>query len=152
MRLRFFVLVLLLLIALAGCSRDPNEPELIPVVGTVTLDNGPLASAVVTFIPINETPGKGAVGQTDGGGRYQLKSPDGKKGLPAGEYKVIVSKLVLKDGSDYIPEPGVAPIDSPGREKLPATYSEAEHSVLKKTVSPGSGPIDFPLRSDGRAR
>jgi hypothetical protein len=135
---------LLLVLLLAGCGKDANEPELVPVAGTVTLNGAPLAGATVSFIPLDETHGSGAEGRTDKEGKYRLKYRTGREGAPAGEYKVAIIKYVLPDGSDAPPD--VPPADSPGRPLLPPAYSDPEQTTLKKTVAPGGGPIDFDLQ------
>ncbi|MDZ7616596.1 MAG: carboxypeptidase-like regulatory domain-containing protein [Patescibacteria group bacterium] len=146
-RLRFvwFMMAVLVLVA-AGCGgRKSNMPPLMPVEGLVTLDGRPLAEAGVQFHPVGDTRGRGAAANTDAEGRYSLISPDGSKGVPVGEYKVVISKLVMPDGSLYSAADGVAPMDSPAREAVPVRYSDFERSILTAEVPEGGRAIDFGL-------
>jgi hypothetical protein len=132
---------------LAGCAgRDPNLPKLEPVSGTVTLDGRPLASASVVFVPIGKTRGTVAVGTTGPDGKYELKSR-GEPGVPAGEHRVVVSKLVMPDGSDFPANAEVPPIESNAQEMLPPQYSDYENSTLKQTVPEGGATINIALTS-----
>ncbi len=148
-RLRVFWLMMPVLVLLAaGCgSRKSNMPPLVPVEGVVILDGKPLAEANVQFHPVGNTQGRGAAANTDADGRYSLISPDGSKGAPVGDYKVVVSKLVMPDGSLFSAAEGVAPMDSPAREAVPARYNDYERTVLTAKVPDGGGTVDFPLTS-----
>lgn len=67
--------VLALLVAAAGCSRGP---EMITVVGTVTLDGDPLQSGSVIFSPKAGAVNDAASGQIIDG-KYQLDCVPGEK-------------------------------------------------------------------------
>jgi hypothetical protein len=118
---------LLLVIALwtwSGCGQD-DRPELGSVQGVVTLDNQPLAEAVVQFDPGTV---RGSKGMTDAGGRYELLYIRNLKGAAVGEHTVrITTQTETKP------------------EILPARYHS--QTTLKKTVNPGCNEIDFPLTS-----
>jgi len=135
------------LVALAcGCSK--SDPSLVPVTGTVTLNDQPLANATVTFIPKDGTPGFGGVGRTDAAGKYTLKgSRDDAPGIPAGEYRVVIGKRLMPDGSEVPANDNTPPMNSPAKESVPAAYSSLAATTLSATVQPGGGPIDFPLRA-----
>ncbi len=137
-----------LLFACGGCGgRDPSLPPLVPVEGTVTLNGTPLADANVQFHPMGNTLGRGAAAVTNAEGRYSLIAPDGSDGAPVGEYRVVIGKLVMPDGSLFTPTDDVAPMDSPARELLPEYYSMFERSTLTATVPEGGGSVDFQLTS-----
>ena len=82
------------LLALAGCSGDPgataNTGTYYPVSGQVLLPDGkPLSGGKVVFLP------KGGENATSSGevgpdGKFSLKPPGGKEGLPPGQYKVRI--------------------------------------------------------------
>lgn len=133
-----------LLLVLGGC-KDSDTGDLVPVTGTVTLDNKELANAVVRFDPTGETKGQGGIGVTDASGKFVLKQRNGKEGVPPGTYKVIISKLVMPDGSDAPPDATTA--DSKARELLLPRYSDAQASKIETTVTPGSMHLKFTLRS-----
>ena len=139
----------LFLVAVAGCGvSNPNLPEVVPVSGAVTLDGAPAAGVNVTFIPIGSTAGGASYGATDAGGKYELKSNDGRPGAVVGEFKVVCSKWVMPDGSDYVGVPGgPSPMKAGAKELLPAKYSEEYQTALKATVPPGGGTIDLEVTS-----
>ena len=134
------------LLALAGgCGK--SDPSLVPVTGTVTLNDQPLANATVTFIPKDGTPGFGGVGRTDAAGKYALKgSRDDAAGVPPGEYRVVVSKRLMPDGTEVPANDNTPPMNSPARESLPEAYSSMSLSTLSATVRPGAGPMDFAMK------
>ena len=130
---------------LGGCGQ--TDPSLVPVTGTVTVNERPLANATVTFIPKDVTPGFGGTGKTDGSGKYTLLgSRDNAPAIPPGEYRVAVSKRLMPDGSEVPANENTPPMMSPARESLPVGYSNPATTQLTATVKPGGGPIDFPLK------
>jgi len=140
--------LLALAVIVLGCGKDPNLPPLVPVTGTVTLDGKPLDSATVTFIPVGKTRGNGAMGYTDEEGKYQLATHRGDRGAPVGEYRVVLNKMVMPDGTPYSAESGLAPMDSPAREILPPRFSDQMQTKLKATVPEGGGQVDLALTSE----
>ena len=137
---------LCLMFVVAGCGGNVSDlPKLMPVGGTVTLDGKPLANAMIAFVPSGSTRGTGANGRTDTVGKYELATRSGEKGAPAGEYRVVVTKLVMPDGTDFPANSAVAPINSPAKQILPAKYSMAGQTVLRAKVGEGGTVIDFPL-------
>ena len=137
---------LLLAVVLSGCGGvSDSRPPVMPVKGTVLLDGKPLSGAMISFIPIGETRGAGGGARTDTAGRYELTSAHGDKGAPLGQYKVIVSKSVMPDGSDYHVESMPPPIQSTVRQILPSKYTNPSSTVLKATIRDGVNTIDLPL-------
>ena len=134
------------LVALAcGCSK--TDPSLVPVTGTVTMNDQPLANATVTFIPKGGTPGFGGVGKTDAAGKYTLKgSRDDAPGIPPGEYRVVISKRLMPDGSEVPANDNTPPMNSPAKESLPDAYSSMASNRLSATVVAGGAAIDFSLK------
>lgn len=147
-RRAFRGILCVVLAAVAGCSgRDSSLPQLVPVEGIVTLDDAPLSSAMITFFPVGETRGRGAVGYTNDQGHYKLEAPDGRPGVPVGEYRVTIIKLEMPDGSDFPANSDVAPMDSPARQILDDQYSDDRHTILAETVPEGGAKINFELKS-----
>ena len=138
--------IVLLLLTTNGC-RDANVPELVPVGGTVTRDGEPLSGALVEFLPLGDIPGNGGGGRTSAAGRYQLQTGQGHHGIPAGEYKVVIIKLVMPDGSDFPTDSDVPPIESAARQVLPARYSERDLTELRANVAAETQTHDFALES-----
>jgi hypothetical protein len=100
---------------------------------------------MVSFIPQGNTSGNGGTGVADKTGKYEIATPQGKKGLPPGQYKVIVSYRRNKDGT--APDPNVPPIESSAIEVLPLKYSDREKTELSATVGNEAKPHDFKLQT-----
>ena len=116
----------------AGCTASPPGPA---VEGVVTLDGKPLAGANVQLVPQGETSGQTGFGKTDAAGKFAIASADGKqRGAAPGDYKVVISKHVKPDGTDYVPKPDEDPMLANYKELLPAVYSNPEQTKLKATV------------------
>lgn len=133
--------VWLLLLALAGCGGS----EVVVTTGTVTQDGKPLANALIAFLPEGDTLGNGGAAKTGPDGKYTLVPSQGGKGLPPGQYKVTISRLLRPDGSE--PDPNTPPIRSDARETLPAIYSNRDETTLKATVSKDARVHDFALQA-----
>lgn len=138
----FWTVAGLALLAAAGCT-DPYP--LAPVSGRVKLDGKPLPDARVGFEPIRKTvkqmdAGPGSYDLTDGEGRFELKSLDGKSGAVIGEHRVWISTYEGKEG----PNGSVITI---APEKVPPRYNS--ESELTFTVPPeGTDQADFDLTSE----
>jgi len=133
-------------ILVTGCGQQASNPDLVPVSGTVHLVGQPLAGASVTFIAVGATPGEGATGITDEAGRYELAHFRAGKGAMPGEYKVVISKRVMSDGSP-IPAGTLSIAELSTREVLPPRYSDYNNSQLKATVIKDNPPIDLQVTS-----
>ena len=150
--MRNLTLLCLTLLAVAGGCKPP-PPNTIPVSGTVTIDGQPLVGANVSFFPQGETTGRGGMGQTDEQGRFTVHLHDnqstkqGPAGLFAGQYKVIISKLVNPDGTPFIASEDVAPIDSNAKDLVPEAYSNYDLSKLTADVQPPEKKLTFDLQS-----
>ena len=135
------VLILGLAGACAGCGGLPA------VRGVVTLDNDPVANAVVIFHPQFEN-GKQASARTDDRGRFDLNTYEVGKGAAPGEYKVTVFKSV--DADKQAPGTKDPPLPGPGgtrpQSALPAIYADVSSTTLRVTV-PTSGDVRLELFS-----
>ena len=74
------------------------------------------------------------------------------KGAAAGSYRVVISKLVTPDGSDFTPDPNSGPMDTGGfKELLPATYTDTLQTTLTADIPDGgTSTLEFKLKSKGR--
>ena len=137
--------VVLLLLHTSGCGS--KGPLRVPVTGTVTLDGSELNAAVLEFIPTGRVAGSGGTGRTGRDGRYEITTWQGKEGLPPGEYRVMIEKRVMPDGSDF-PFDGDQWPDAQGlRQVLPKKYASRKDTVLKTTVTEEEAQYDFALNS-----
>jgi hypothetical protein len=131
------------LLALAvGCGG--GDPNLLPVGGTITLNGTALSGATVTFIPKDGTPGFGGVGKTDAAGKYTLLGArDNARGVLPGEYRVVISKRLMPDGSEVPANDRTPMMNSPAKESLPDAYSSMTATRQTAKVAAGAGPFDF---------
>ena len=131
---------------IVGCKAALAGPA---VEGGVTLDGKPLANASVQFIPQGENRGQTGFGKTDAAGKFTIGPAGGKqRGAAPGEYKVVISKHVKPDGTDYVPKPDEDPMLGNHKELLPAAYSDAEKSILTANVpDTGTKSLEFKLNT-----
>lgn len=133
-------LSLLLMLFLAGCG---GGPPLYPVSGTVTLHGKAQEGADVRFQPVGDTPGNGGMGITDEAGSFEIVAANKRKGLPAGTYKVVISRMRRPDGSK--PDPKVPLIESDAKETIPEPYSSRRDTPLKATIGTEGTVVEFSL-------
>ena len=120
----------------AGCGAG-----LVPVEGTVLLEDQPLADAQVLFLP--KAGGRPATGKTNAEGQFTLTTNKPDDGVKPGEYQVAVTALKVlyvrpTDGSEF------------GEQKVwiaPERYSKPNESGLAATISTSSHTPTFELQS-----
>jgi hypothetical protein len=145
--IRIHCAICLLLAALVGCGASSELP-LVPVTGTVLLDDKPLGGAMLMFIPTGETRGQGGAARTDASGRFEVKTPDGKfPGAVVGSYQVVINKFVNADGTDFVPNDEIGPMDAGYTEVLPPNYSDLSQTELTATVPEEGRDLEFKLQS-----
>lgn len=160
--LRVATLIGMAILVAAGCSDGASGPkmptfegEVIAVAGIVTLDGTPIEDAAVTFTYDGQAPPGfiNGTGKTDSTGKYALQSGN-KMGVPAGRYKVTVSKLATKDGKPFS-EDAAAGLDFEQarmsgviRESLPARFSDMMATKLSATITSGQkDAVNFDLKT-----
>ena len=134
-----------LLLSAPGCGNSGAGPETFPVTGVVTLEGQPVGGATLQFVASADEAGAGAGGQaqTAADGAFTVESTFDKGkttqvGLPAGVYKVTVTKLEAPAGARSL--------DHPPKNTLPPKYAMAESTTLSATVTAdGENKFDFPL-------
>jgi hypothetical protein len=93
MMLRSGLMLCAVIAGAGGCGG--GGPTYAPVSGTVTLDGKPYGDAVVVFLPKatpgNPNPGRSSAGETDGKGKFELKTDDLKRGAVVGKHLVKIS-------------------------------------------------------------
>jgi hypothetical protein len=125
-----------------GCG---SSDGLVPVAGVVQFDGAPLDRTAVTFLPTSPAAGPGGMAITDASGRFVVHSPQGKRGMAAGTYKVTVSR---REPKTPVTE-GSAVIDSDLVEQVPAKYSDPEKTELTATIGArGDGALRFELSGE----
>jgi len=138
------ILSLGLLVVALGCGGGMK-----PVEGIVKLDGQPLQGATVVFVPDGS---KGDIlnGFTDASGKFSLLTK-GKTGAPAGNYKVVVTKVAtsmqpMKPGEDAIKTMAKGPSKDSGAE-VPSKYGTADKTPIKVTLPPSESPVKIDLSS-----
>jgi hypothetical protein len=143
-RIRVVSACAILLGTLTGCGA-----KLVPVSGTVTLDDRPLANATVMFLH-EDAGGRDAHGVTNENGGFALSTLRPGDGAFPGSYKITVH---YSDPSKAVPS-GATPADAQkARPKvtrpsvvLPAIYTDADKTTLKHRV-PEDGAVSLKLQS-----
>lgn len=127
------LVVIAVAIAATGCAQKSSGPPTVPVTGKVTLDNAPVAQAVVSLTPaVDAGGGVPAQTTTNDAGEFEVYSTfdQGKTteaGMVPGEYAVTVIKL------ESIP--AQAQLTKAPKNLLPKQYESAASSGLKATIS-----------------
>lgn len=125
-----------MLIGLAGCG---GGTETASVSGLVTMDDKPLADAVVSFIPRGGS-GTPLFGRSDSTGHYDLSGNTQSGKVEVGKYTVRVT--TFSEGNSDI-DPPIAMIP----ERVPKKYNV--DSDMTKEVAAGVNQIDLKLDSSG---
>ena len=122
-------------VALVLWFRRESEPT---VTGAVRLDNKPLPSGSIAWIPIDGTPGPGGGGGINNEGKYEIK-----RGLRPGRYRVEIRStrtLPRKVLNPTIP----AELVDEEVSVIPEQYNTG--STLTRDVGPGSNVLNFDLK------
>jgi hypothetical protein len=147
-RLRIPALVLVSAALIAGCD---SGPKLVPVTGKVTLDGKPLDGANIAFAPEpgNAVPIQG-LDVTGAEGNYTLMA-NGRRGVPPGKYKVVISKVEAKSGvvipDEFKKDPMMAKMAGMTKETLPDSVSGVGESQFDREVPPEGGTFDFDVKA-----
>lgn len=127
----------------AGCQSGSDNPPTFPVTGKVTYNNQPVENATVVLVA-ESADGRGAVGNTDAEGNFQVGTFGEGDGAVAGSYKVKVFKYEMiaeppNDGDIMTEEEeeeiymGAEDVEESGN-LLPAKYEDAYKSGFSVEV------------------
>lgn len=141
------ICLFLMTLTLSGCGEsDKPAADSVQVTGIISVNEQPSGNVLVTYHPQGSTAGHGGSGTTDSTGKYEILTPQGKKGLVAGTYKVTLSRRLNPDGSP--PDPNTPPIESSARETLPAMYTDPNKTQLSITLAVGDKrSFDFAVKA-----
>ena len=129
------------LATIGGCGGVSDGPEvLVPVSGSVLIENQPAPGVAVTFIPADGTGGIGAAGATDAEGKFSLLHNSGGEGIEPGTYKVIFSRWRMPNG-DPVP-PGQSAADVNAVDTIPALYRDPQRTIFTEVI-PAEGKQDL---------
>ncbi|RIK75299.1 MAG: hypothetical protein DCC67_15475 [Planctomycetota bacterium] len=121
---------------LGGCGERSQRVETFPAAGIVAMGGQPVDGATVEFTPVASATGvAGAQARTDASGRFEMSimldnGRTTQPGLPAGEYRVTITK--------YEAPAGEASLARPPRNILPAKYQSPDSTPFSATVKPES--------------
>lgn len=141
---RAFLAAALFVFVPACDSEPPLAPIPVhPVKGQVLFGGKPLAGALVTFHPVDESKMGATVvrptGQTDDEGRYQLMSFTSGDGAPVGSYLVSINGVARpRSEGSVLPDPKSAIAKT---DVLKGRYLDAKKSGLKAEVKEGENVI-----------
>ncbi|MBC7852595.1 MAG: carboxypeptidase regulatory-like domain-containing protein [Pirellulaceae bacterium] len=144
------VLIFVLGIAcIAGCGPAVKEGDfkVTPLTGKVTLNGSALADADVMFLLQGTAPADyfGSAGKTDAQGNFEAMTGT-RKGVPAGKYKVVVSKLVGQDGKAVVNDPSsgmdLEQMKAGGlvKQAVAPEFSDIALTTTEVTVEDGKAP------------
>lgn len=134
----------LLYLACVGCTTAPGEP-LVPVQGRVRLDGQPLTQGNLVFVPVSTDGRYQPTTLIDRDGRYEVNCIAGRKGIPAGRYKVLA---FANAGPDTLAADGS--MMEPGRSLLPTRYHDAKTTDLTIEVAADAASEAYDLSLSSR--
>ena len=108
------------------------------VTGTVRLDNEPLATGSIAWIPIEGTPGPGGGGGINSEGKYEIKH-----GLRPGKYRVEIRSTRTSPGRKVLNPTIPTELVDEEVSVIPEQYNTK--SILIREVGPGSNVEHFDL-------
>lgn len=139
-RAPYFLLALLATSLVLGCG---SGGTLVPVDGTVLLDNQPLPDVLITFVP--EAAGTGtpirSMGISDASGNFRLKAETLSPGASPGVHRVIVEDLAILDA----PRSEDGTVISLPTKRFPSVYSDPLRTPLRAIIKAESEPISLEL-------
>ncbi|AMV20967.1 hypothetical protein VT03_23900 [Planctomyces sp. SH-PL14] len=136
----------LVILGLTGCGGGSKPPStLVPVTGVVKMDGKPSPFASVTYVAEGLKGGLGAVGFTDEEGKYELKWRGQEPGIQPGKYRVVISRIAMKDGTPVPRDKSAADVGAV--ETMPRRYSDYDVSELYLEVPAAGMTKDFELKS-----
>lgn len=136
---------------MTGCGQTDG---LVPVGGTVKLDGAPLSGAVVMFHAEPGVRGNGGSAMTDAAGRFTLLTPQARKGVFPGVYRITVScRKPTAEAERRIAElvaSGLPPAmsDADLKEALPAAYTQPDRTTLRQEVGPAGARVTIDIYSN----
>ncbi len=112
----------------------PTTLDLVPTAGQVLRNGVPVPRAGVTIIPIGDNGQFNGMGFTDEEGRFVIRTR-GQVGAMPGEYRAIINKYLMPDGSEFIPDADQSPLDVGANESIPYQFSDMLDSELTLRIT-----------------
>ena len=127
--------LLLLALLASGCGA-----KVASITGSVSLDGKPVESGLITFVPVDGTPGSGARAQIAKG----VYAIDASMAAAPGAYRVEIA--ARRKTGKKIPVGSPAPPGTMADEEVeavPARFNK--DSTLREALKPGANKVDFSL-------
>ncbi len=144
------------LVLVVGCGGGADKTPRYQATGKVLLEGAPVDGAVVAFS--REDGQATAVAMTDDMGEFQLNVPPGKRGVPAGKYRVTIRKssvastvkepTTFAEMEEQIRAGGPPPTPPAPKLGVPARYGDPATSQLAEEIS-SSGKNEFVIQLKG---
>lgn len=127
-----------------GCGRIP----VYPVRGKITFEGQPMkGGGSISFMPMNDQPGKAAGGEISSDGSYVLMTHRPGDGSMTGQFRVVIAQ-VTENEPERSPD-GSAPKKSqslPKEDRIPTIYADPQNSPLTATVEAKDNELNFDLK------
>ncbi len=140
----------ILLLPAVGCGY--RRPPLNQVEAVVTLAGEPVAGADVMLVPTGR--GRPIRGLANDSGRVIFSTYGSGDGVPAGTYRVVVSKLVLTEKASRrmttLRSPGDAGADEPGEVMIEFQDGDYLHLLPKRYASHDTTDLSVTIAADTR--
>lgn len=139
------------LVGCGGTTAGADE-DLVPVAGTLKVDDKPVEGITLLFIPADNSATRGGWAKTDAQGNFKAThNATNKPGLPEGAYSVLYTKFAKPDGSP-VPE-GMMPADVGAIQTLPAAWSDMTKVGKHNQVTiPAGGAEALELKIDTKRK
>jgi len=137
---------LLLVLFAAGCGPTDTIGTTLPVSGKVAIDDKPLESGAVNFVPDEAKGNKVAVAVTGTvtGGQFTLQTTSAngvaKAGAPPGWYKVTIQTMAATGAMETKPDPN-KPSVTPSMPKMTP--------IAQKYTNPAQTPLLIEVKEGG---
>ena len=153
--MRCILMLLLLLVALAGCGQGF---PVAPASGVVLLDGAPLANANITTQPIgtdSRNPGPGSFGRTDAEGRFELELvKPAMRGAIIGEHRFMIRPASASPVAPQQTKNGIkvfsdAPLKETAADKWPASFIDGSLRIQVPKEGTKQIRVELTRRTNG---
>lgn len=138
----------------AGCGGGTGQKPAFKVSGKVTFEGKPMAGGgSISFMPMSKENARGAGGTINEDGTYTVTTYQEGDGAVAGEYRVLITQVTVKEPENKGDESPIAAATFTVAEedRIPAIYGDP-NSPLTTKVEEKENQLDFDLkRSAGPA-
>ena len=136
-------LIIICTLLVAGCGKKSNLPADFPEIHKLTItvvqEGAPLASAMISLKPVGTADkyARGCSAVTDETGVASIKTY-GQEGVPAGKYKILVSKMHDEEGTEIEDEfGGKSVVGAKVYSYIEKQYSDEKTTPFEIEVSKG---------------